>query len=109
METVADFLAFRTLVSPSLLIVFYYLGALGVPLTGWVFSRWLARRLRWTAPARTAGRATMTRLIRRRERRLFPVLFVLTFVVMELGWRMMFEFMLAYFQMRELLIDIAAG
>jgi hypothetical protein len=112
MESIADFLAFRTLISPSLLILFYYLGALGVPIMGWIAARWLLRRLRWMAPAYTSGRAAMNRLTRRRDRRLvgtlFALMFIFMFLAMEIGWRMMFEFMLAYFQMRDALLDLAA-
>ena len=34
-------------------------------------------------------------------------LFLLLFVCMEMGWRMMFEFMLAYFQMRDALLGLS--
>ncbi len=109
MDAIADFLSFRSFISPSLLIFFYYLGALGVPLFGWLVAHALWRRLREGLRASETGRTSLAWLARRREVLVLWIMFAFAFLAMEIGWRMMFEFMLAYFQMRDLLFDIAAG
>lgn len=38
---------------------------------------------------------------------LLYILFLLFFICMEIMWRMMFEFLIAYLQMREALMELA--
>ena len=40
-----DFLTFKTFISPIALIVFYYMGAIVMPIFGWFFSRWLMKKI----------------------------------------------------------------
>ena len=40
-----DFLTFKTFISPLALIIFYYMGAIVMPIFGWFFSRWLMKKI----------------------------------------------------------------
>ena len=45
MQTLLDVLSFKTFITPSILIVCYYLGALGVPLTMLAIVIWARREV----------------------------------------------------------------
>jgi len=102
-----DFLTFRVLVAPYVLLAFYYLGALAVPVGGWWFSKWVRRRYWAVSEAYDAGKAAIVKNTPQRYRARFIVLFALAFISMEIMWRVMFEFLIAYFQMREALLAVA--
>ena len=102
MQSLIDFLTFRSLVSPSVLVVMYYLGALGMP----IFIIYLVYRLRRIDPSlmpRARVWLETLGLDRGRRWRLLGVMIIL-FLLGELGWRMMFEFILVYFQIRDALM-----
>ena len=86
-----DFLTFESFISIKVLIVIYYAGAFFIPMILW-YKRQLISKimdvLLHSAPI------TVTRLI------LWSVIF---FILLELGWRMMFEMLIGYFQMRDYL------
>lgn len=100
-----DFLAFRTLIAPSLLILTYYLGAvliaaLVIDLTR-RFHRQLVRKLR-----EASGEPRMGNVPLRARVAAFAVA---AFLIGEIGWRMMFEFLLAYFQMHDALLRMSGS
>ena len=105
MNALVDFLSFRTLISGPVLVLFYYLGALGMPLAAW----WMADRLlRRYAPARDAvdsGRRLFVAMLPTRHRILAVGLFLAAFLFMELLWRMMFEYLIAFMQIRDALVS----
>ncbi|OYY73745.1 MAG: hypothetical protein B7Y40_07770 [Gammaproteobacteria bacterium 28-57-27] len=106
MQTLSDFLSFKAFISPSVLMFCYYFGALGVPLVAAVMlalARQKARERGLVLEKATlwASLATQQNIV------VVATLFVLMFLCMEIGWRMMFEFMLAYFQMREALLGLS--
>lgn len=86
-SNVLDFLTFQSLISPCVLIVVYWIGALACPFV-------------------------LIMAYRKADAKSFPgvnnkkgVGIVLLLVVMaELAWRMLFEFLLVYFQIREALL-----
>ena len=102
---VGDFFTFRTFIAPGVIYITYYVGAVSVPVLAWLVARQsrtrLLEELRTRAPdtwsetsglgwkgwARVAGAA------------------LATFVILEISWRMLFEFLLAYFQIREALVS----
>ena len=106
MDTFWGVLTFRILVTPSVLLLVYYLGALGMPL----LVMQLLRLARQRAPQLFEAIGALSEAGLPREERWKVVLaFWVVFLLMELAWRMMFEFMLAYFQMREALMSMATG
>jgi Domain of unknown function (DUF4282) len=105
-ESLLDFLRFRAFISPHALIVFYYLGALGMPGASWLLLVWLRRRYKPLALAYDTARQTPTVIIPLRYRVLTTVLFLSTLLFMELMWRMLFEYLIAFLQMRDALLLI---
>ena len=91
MHTLADFLTFRTFVTPSVLLGVYYLGAVGMPL----FFLYLLR-----------GEAF--RRIRERLRSAWQwrLGILVMFLAGELAWRIFIEFFVAYFQIRAALTGV---
>jgi hypothetical protein len=95
-----DFLTFKTFIAPAVLLVCYYLGAVVMPLA----SIYMVRKL---APYfGQAARKAAAHIPEKYRNRLYFSMFV-AFICMEIIWRMMFEAMIAYFQMREALVGLA--
>jgi len=52
-----DFLTFKTFISPMALIVFYYMGAIVMPLFIWFFSRWIMKKIVFMEETYQAGKS----------------------------------------------------
>jgi hypothetical protein len=104
MATLLDILNFRTFIAPYALPFFYYLGALGVPFAAWGLLRWLRRRYGRLDQAIQTGGDLARRYTRRRGRLLFLLIFLAAFLFMELMWRLLFEYLIAFLQMRDALL-----
>lgn len=100
-----DFLLFKTFITPSLLLVIYYIGAVGIPILSWYFAAWIHRNYI------TKVSGLVTEEIKRRttsKQRIYTVIaFVLCFLCMEIFWRVLFEFLIAYFDMHDALIRMS--
>jgi hypothetical protein len=105
MNTVLDFLAFRTLISGPVLILFYYLGAVGIPVGAWLLAMYLMQRFEIARNAYEQGRRTFVAALPKRRRVTALLLFVTAFVFMELLWRLMFEYLIAFMQIRDALVS----
>lgn len=108
-KDIGDFLAFRSLITPYALIIFYYLGALGMPFAAWLFIRWMRLRIPYFAQTMVQGAAYARATIKPQHRLLLGLMFLCCFLMMELFWRMMFEFMLTYFEIHKTLTLISHG
>jgi len=110
-ESLLDFLSFRSFVSPYALICFYYAGALGMPAAAWSLLIWLRRRYPLLGQAYDGGKQATAALTRPRYRFLLGGMFFFCFLFMELMWRMLFEYLIAFLQMRDalLLLQEAGG
>jgi hypothetical protein len=106
-QTLRDFVSFQTFVSPYALIVFYYLGALVMPLATWGLMIWARRRAQLLGDAYEFARGLALDRLSPRQRALVMVLALGAFLFMELLWRMMFEFLIAYLQMRDALLQLS--
>ena len=102
-----NFLTFDRFITPHLLLIAYYLGAVGMPLALWVGRRYLLRKIALLAQLEMQRQALFGSLSRRNQA-LVMTLLVLMFLFMELAWRMMFEAMIGYFQMHDYLQIISA-
>jgi len=96
MQEFYDFLSFKIFISLDVLIVFYYLGALGVPIAGWSLARWLKNK--FCTPEDEA-------LSKGKYQTWFVFIFIMMFIFMEIVWRVMFEFLVAYFQMHAVIVS----
>ena len=99
-QTVLAFVRFELFITPSILILIYWLGAVGLPLVAVVFTRKLLRH--------PAVPDISDLPLWQRRRSLVIALGVTMFVFAELMWRMVIETVLAYFQMRDALIGAAS-
>lgn len=109
MQGIYDFLTFRSFISPYILFAFYYLGAVAVPLGSWLFTLWVRRRYGKVSEVYDAGKSAVIKGTRKKDRLVVIGVFVSMFVFMEILWRMMFEFLIAYLQMREALLGFVAA
>ena len=100
-----DFLTFKTFISTEALIIFYYLGALILPICLWLLLTWLIRKYRLINTAYENGKELLWKSLSRKQQTKLVSLFIISFLFMELFWRMLFEFLIAYMQMRDALLQ----
>ena len=99
-----DFLTFKEFISIPVLIGFYYMGAVVMPVAIWAFSQWLMRKFKLVGDIHNAGKNKFLGLLTTKQKALYVAMFIMAFLFMELFWRMMFEFIIAYMQMRDALV-----
>lgn len=100
-----DFLTFKTFISTEALIIFYYLGALILPIGLWLLLTWLIGKYRLLNTVYEDGKELLWKSLSRKQQTKFVALFIISFLFMELFWRMLFEFLIAYMQMRDALLQ----
>ncbi|WP_200387374.1 DUF4282 domain-containing protein [Thiocapsa imhoffii] len=99
-----DLLTFETLISIPVLIAFYYLGAVVMPVGAWILSLILIRRVALARQAAETGLELFKTALPWRWRLLMILLFGGLFLFMELMWRLMFEYLIAFMQIRDALV-----
>ena len=99
-----DFLSFKTFISIEALIVFYYIGAVIFPVGLWLLMSWLIRKFNVFGDKYKAAKELIWNSLGSNQKIKILVLFSILFLFMELFWRMLFEFLIAYMQMRDALI-----
>lgn len=104
MQGIADFLSFRLFISPYALVIFYYMGAVLMPVAAWFFLKRIAHRYGALQRMLEAGTQALVSVTERRQRVGLVLLFIGAFLMMEVLWRMMFEFLIAFLQMRDALV-----
>jgi len=80
-----DFLLFNTFITPNILILFYYIGAIIAPLFLWLYKEKITDQK-----------------IYQKNKYAF-ILFMSIFFFMELFWRMFFEMLIGYFDIHNYL------
>ncbi len=109
METVLDFILFKRFIGLYALIPFYYIGAVGIPFLCW----FTLLRVRQKYPLvydieRQIDDIVYKRVIDKRIRLAFILIFIGIFVLMEIMWRMLFEYLIAFLQIRDTLLQLTA-
>ncbi|PKN69164.1 MAG: hypothetical protein CVU54_11695 [Deltaproteobacteria bacterium HGW-Deltaproteobacteria-12] len=107
MQGFIDYLTFRSVISPHVLLACYYIGALGVPVGSWFFARRIKNKYLVVSDIYESSKTIIFSITKTKDRMLFYVLFAMLFFCMEIIWRMVFEFLIAYFQMRDVLLELA--
>lgn len=92
-----DFLTFQTFLTPTLLIFIYYVGAVLIPILSWYLARWI----------KTVYKTEIETYTTFKKRFIGSATFLIFFLFMEILWRMMFEFFIAYFDMHDALMKLA--
>ncbi len=100
-----DFLTFKSFISINALIMFYYIGALILPVGIWLLIDWLIQKYDFFDVAYKKGKEVIWRLLDKKQQTRLVIFFIFLFLFMELFWRMLFEFLIAYMQIRDALIQ----
>lgn len=112
MQLMSDIITLRFFVAPYLMLLIYWLGAFIAPLMAGLVTVWLAGKARDNSIA-SAGISGVSRLMARlpHSRPLTFWLggfFVMLFLLLELMWRVLFEFLIAIFHIHDALLEIAS-
>ncbi len=105
--SIVDFLSFRYFISPAVLPFCYVLGAAGIPFGAWLAAKRTERFLKKQVPE--AHRAGEEYASGRGHRGRIISFFSILFVISEILWRILFEFLIAFLQMREALLFLVNG
>ena len=100
-----DFITFKSFISTEVLIIFYYIGALIMPIGIWLLFSWLMRKYKLFNTAYDSGKQIIWESLNKKQKTKLIAIFVTSFLFMELFWRMFFEFLIAYMQMRDALLQ----
>lgn len=98
-----DFLAFNTFAAQNILISFYYIGAIFVPMVLWFFRYYFIQN---SAALRAISAKFDEALGLRKKIAVAAGLFVL-FVCAQICWRIVFEIMIGYFDMHDYLYELS--
>ena len=85
MQELIDILTFKTMISGTMLFIFYYLGAIVVPFIIYLYTKNIYKPVQKNGP------------------KVF-LIFISIFIFMEILWRMMFEVLIAFLQIRDALV-----
>ncbi len=99
-----DFLTFQTFITPTLLILMYYMGAILIPIVSWYLARWI--KIVYFAEISGKIKESVKTHISSKQRFIVYAIFIICFLCMEILWRMMFEFIIAYFDMHDALMKL---
>jgi hypothetical protein len=100
-----DFITFKSFISTEVLIIFYYIGALILPVGLWILLTWLIRKYKYLNTAYENGKAIVWKSLNKQQQTKLVAFFITSFLFMELFWRMLFEFLIAYMQIRDALLN----
>jgi len=103
-----DFLTFKYFVTPDILIIAYYMGAILIPILMWLSRHYLIGKFSFISQINDTRKAFFSTLSQR-NKTLLILFFIFMFLMMELMWRMMFEAMIGYFHMHNYLQTLSAG
>ena len=100
-----DFLTFKTFISTEALIIFYYIGVVILPVGAWILHIWLIRKYKYINTTYENSKVIVWKSLNKQQQTKLVLFFVTTFLFLELFWRMLFEFLIAYMQMRDALLS----
>ena len=101
-----DILSFNHFVTQDVLIFFYYIGAIIIPIVLLFFRSYLIQNISYINKINTKIKNFFLSL--NAAKKIVTVIsFVLLFLCMELCWRMIFEAMIGYFDMHDYLYMIS--
>ena len=100
-----DFLTFKSFISIKALIIFYYIGALILPVGLWLLIDWLIRKYDFFDAIYEKGKEAIWKSLNKKRQIKLLMFFIVIFLFMEVFWRMLFEFLIAYMQIRDALIQ----
>ncbi len=109
-----DFLTFKAFISTDVLIIFYYIGAIVFPIVIWSLTKRFVVRfkefflnhtsLELVERLENGVKDVVWNSLTPAQRKKVFAFFLIMFVFLELFWRMLFEFLIAYMQIRDALV-----
>lgn len=101
-----DFFSFNSFITQKVLVIFYYLGAIGFPLFMLLSRKTVIKKFAFLAKIESYIK-TLFHSLQTKEKIKAAVALTLLFFFMELFWRMFFEMMIGYFDMHDYLQELS--
>ena len=101
-----DFLSFKSFISTEVLIVFYYIGAVILPFGLMLIFSWFIRKYEIDDVVYQNGKDAIWAVLNKKQKIRLVGILITILLFMELFWRMLFEFLIAYMQMRDAIIQL---
>ena len=102
-----DFFVFKSFISIETLIVFYYIGAVALPIILSIYAKPLIKKYKIISELYLTGKDFLWESLNKKQKVKLTGLFILFFIFTQLFWRMLFEFLIAFIQMRDALLQAA--
>jgi hypothetical protein len=100
-----NFLSFKSFISTEVLIIFYYIGAMILPIGIWILLTWLIGKYQFINATYENGKELIWESLNIKQKTKVLTFFIFCLLFMELFWRMFFEFLIAYMQIRDALVN----
>jgi hypothetical protein len=101
-----DFLTFKTFISIDALIFFYALGAIVMPIAISFFTIWIIKKYNIIEKTYNQSKKLIWNSLNAKQKVQILSCFLICFFLMELFWRMLFEFLIAYMQIHDALVGL---
>jgi hypothetical protein len=101
-----EFLSFKKFISIEILILFYYIGAVIMPAGMVLFGKRLLYKFNIMDAAYKTGKEVVWSSLNGSQKIKALIALLICFILMELFWRMLFEFLIAYLQMRDAMVHL---
>lgn len=102
-----NFLNFNTFITQNILIIFYYMGAFIAPLAIFILRKYLSENIMLVRKTDDILKKIYNSFSTK-QKIFYYLLLIFIFIFFELFWRMIFEFMIAYFDIHEYLYNISS-
>ncbi|MDQ7031545.1 MAG: DUF4282 domain-containing protein [Desulfonauticus sp.] len=104
MDNFLDFLNFKLFISIPILKTIYYVGAILLPLTVGIILMWLVQKSPTISSFFEKSKKLFWNNLQIKHKIILGIIFICCFLLLETIWRMIFEFLIAYIQIRNSLI-----
>jgi hypothetical protein len=104
-----DFLTFDSFISIPVLIGFYMVGAVLCPFVMWRCMRWMVTKFSLLEQTYLQGKTLIWQLLPVKQKVKVLLLFIAAFLLAEIFWRMLFEFLIGYMQMHDALVQASGA
>jgi len=103
-DPIVEFFLFKRFISSEVLIIFYFLGSIVLPLFALKVAFYMMKRFHIFGQAYESFSKNIWQKLTFRQKVYFSSAFLAMFLFFEILWRMMFEFLIAYMQIRDALV-----
>jgi hypothetical protein len=100
-----DYLIFKKFISGYVLIAIYYIGAIIIPIFAWFLAIYVAKKFNLFNSAFYKTKKIFFKALPFKYKALLIFCTIFCFFILQILWRMAIEFLLAYIQIRNALIN----